>query len=506
MPSQPHVNQHREVELKFLVPAQSRASLVAELARGSASVRRVSLAAMYLDTPDRRLAAAGIAWRLRREGRRWVQTLKAAGRHLAERFEHEVVRPDARADATAHAGTPVGDRLMTVLRAAQREGLEVGVRYRTEVRRTVRRIRARGAVVEIAFDEGRLLAQAATALIREIEFELVAGDAAPMLALAERWRHRHQLVYDPHSKAERGDRLADGSPFPSVRKGGRPAFRAGVPVTEAFGAVLDECLAQISRNAIGVVQGDPGLRVEHVHQLRVGIRRLRSAVRCFEGWVPEPAPWLVDDLRALFAALGQVRDSDVLGRGVAAELLKAGAPPATRPSAGPAMPSPSKIVADDAAQRVLLGWMAWRLNLAASATADGKVDSGNDSFGGDAAKRLRRWHRRIVRDWRDFGALDEARLHALRKRVKRQRYAVEFFAAMLRPRAVERYLTALARVQECMGELNDLVVARASYQAMAQADPAAWFALGWISARLEAIRAAAERELGALADVEPPSH
>jgi len=59
-----------EVELKFLVPTVARVNLATEMARSSATLDRLSLAAMYLDTDDRRLAREGIAWRLRREGRR----------------------------------------------------------------------------------------------------------------------------------------------------------------------------------------------------------------------------------------------------------------------------------------------------------------------------------------------------------------------------------------------------------------------------------------------------
>lgn len=120
--------------------------------------------------------------------------------------------------------------------------------------------------------------------IREIEFVLVSGSVVAMLGLAERWRRRFGLLYDPRSKAERGDRLADGERFPRVHKSARPAYSDDATAVEAFAAVLDECLAQVSRNAIGLIVGDPQQRVEHVHQLRVGIRRLRSALRSFEGW------------------------------------------------------------------------------------------------------------------------------------------------------------------------------------------------------------------------------
>jgi len=532
-----------EIELKFLVPAGSRPALVAEMARGSASLERRTLAAMYLDTADRRLARAGIAWRLRREGRRWVQTLKAGGTNPLERFEHEVIRPDTSFDADAHAGTEAGDRLRAILDEAHDEGVDVGVRFRTEVRRTARRIRTRGAVVEVAFDEGRLLAGEARQRIREIEFELVSGSAGAMLALAERWRKRFGLIYDPRSKAERGDRLAEGSPFPKVRKARRPEYGEDATAIEALGAVLDECLAQIAHNAIGLLEGSPDRRVAHVHQMRVGIRRLRSALRSFEGWAPAPPEDLVDELRSLFATLGESRDSDVLDAGVAAQLARAGAPPMAVPAGEPG-PDPVAAVRDAAVQRLLLAWIAWRTSLAErpgpeparqasdagrpapaavpesevvepgpstpSSSADAQADLAVDE---DSAKdfhrrlqrRLRRWHRRIADDARIFDQLDEERVHSLRKRIKRQRYAVEFFAPVLRRRRTDRYLAPLTAAQERMGELNDLFVARARYRQLVASDPAAWFALGWLAARIAEIRALAGSELARLAKAEPPT-
>jgi len=422
------------------------------------------------------------------------------------------------------------------------------VRFQTQVRRTARRVRTRGAVVEVAFDEGRLLAAGPTLRIREIEFELMSGSASAMLALAERWRKRFGLIYDPRSKAERGDRLAQGSPSPPVRKAARPDYSDEATAVEAFGIVLDECIAQITRNAVGLVEGESAQRVEHVHQLRVGIRRLRSALRSFEGWAPSPAAELVDGLRSLFATLGMSRDSDVLDSGVAAELVRAGAPSLTL-SVGAAGQDPVDAARAASTQRMFLAWIAWRAALgeaaatpvdagmgesqgeqpsaaeaaapaeaathqsgvqgpdevahAAPAAAPARDDA--PTFHGNVRRRVRRWHARIVADWKAFDVLDEADLHALRKRIKRQRYAVEFFAPLLRRRKLERYLNALASIQHRMGELNDLFVARAQYQPQVAADPVAWFALGWLAAGIAELRALAKPELGRLAQVDPPS-
>lgn len=532
------VKNQLEIELRFLVPHHARAGIAAELERGAATLDRTTLTSMYIDTNDRRLARAGMTWRLRREARRWIQTLTSVGSNALERFTHEAIRPDASPDASEHAGTPLGSQLAGLLRRARAEGLEPRVRFRTEVRRTARRIRTRGAVVEVAFDEGRIVSADSSQRIREIEIELISGSPMAMLALAERWRERFGLIYDPRSKAERGDRLADGVPFPPLRKGSRPSYTRDATAIEAFGLVVDECLAHITRNAIGLVEGDPGQRVEHVHQVRVGIRRLRSALRSFQGWVPTPPEALVEGLRSLFATLGKSRDSDVLASGVLAELGKAGAPPLSLPP-GPSGPDPAGALKATDAQHTLLAWIAWRAALVPASADAAKVPEARPSapvaaaptevapsavssdrhvseigapssddpraFHRSVSRRLRRWHARIVADWKAFDDLDDEGLHALRKRIKRQRYAVEFFAPVLRRRQVDRYLEGLAAIQERMGALNDVFVARALYQSLSTPDPAVWFALGWLAARIAELRALAKPELAKLAKADPPA-
>jgi CHAD domain-containing protein len=139
-----------------------------------------------------------------------------------------------------------------------------------------------------------------------------------------------------------------------------------------------------------------------------------------------------------------------------------------------------------------------------AAPAPGPAESAS-VFHREIARRLRRWHRRISEQWREFDSLDEAALHDLRKRIKRQRYAVEFFAPVLPRKSVTRYLEPLTAIQERMGELNDLFVARSHYQALVETDPAAWFALGWLAARLAEVRAAAKPALRELARAAPPA-
>ena len=195
-----------ETELKFQIPAAARAALRAEVeAAGGQPLR---LQARYFDTAERALAAAGMALRLRREGERWVQTLKGRGDGVMQRLEHEVVLDGSeppRLDLSRHDGTPAGAALRRALGDAVPQPT-----FETDVHRTVLRLQQADALIELALDEGALRAGAAVAELCELEYELLQGPVPALLALAGEGVLRHGLWLDVRSKAERGERLARG--------------------------------------------------------------------------------------------------------------------------------------------------------------------------------------------------------------------------------------------------------------------------------------------------------
>jgi inorganic triphosphatase YgiF len=77
-----------EIELKFIVPSSRRKALLRALK--SQPCRTQRLQSIYYDTADDRLQVHGQSVRLRKEGRRWVQTAKAATHDLFCRLEHNV--------------------------------------------------------------------------------------------------------------------------------------------------------------------------------------------------------------------------------------------------------------------------------------------------------------------------------------------------------------------------------------------------------------------------------
>jgi inorganic triphosphatase YgiF len=502
-----------EIELKFQVPGAARHEVEAAVAKGGA--RRTHLQAIYFDTPDGRLAAAGLALRLRKEGRRWVQTLKATGPNAMQRFEHEValigamsVPPGAvpGADPLRHAGTPPGDRLAAVLAAAPGDAgpHRLAALCATDIWRRTRTLRAPGGSVELAFDSGEIVAGDRRWPVCELEIELVGGRPHAVIDVARRWVRRHALWLDVRSKAERGDLLARDITAGAAVKAAAVRLTTEMSADSALLTVVANCLQQILPNASEVADGS--CRDEHVHQLRVGLRRLRSALRFFEGWSTRIDPSWDARLAALFRQLGVARDRDALAASLLPALREAGAPLFELPPAPPG-PTPTELLRTTEASLILLDLLASQLDAPEASTSQPTVASAGEiappSLDALAADRLQRWHRRIVRAAKAYGALDDAARHLLRKRVKRLRYAAEFSASLFKGVAVARYLARLAPLQDSLGRYNDLCVGLATYRAAVGDDPRAWFAIGWLTARREVLLAESAAALKDFARCEP---
>jgi inorganic triphosphatase YgiF len=366
-----------EQELKLHVPMASRAGVERELKQAGAE--RLSLHAMYFDTPGRELARARVAIRLRREGRNWVQTLKMPGANAITRVEMNHPRPGPILDLSVYAGTEVQDALASI------KG-QLGLRYETDVVRLLRKTRTRYGTVEIAYDSGVLRAGELELPICEMEFELMSGRPAAIFAATRGWQARYGLVLDPRSKSERGDALAQLAHTlaqPDLDEHARAAAiaqfwgpRYARPVrlasdmtpAQALGVTAGECLDQIARNAAMLAEVDTlnlysAGQPEHVHQLRVGMRRLRSAWRLFRGWAQLPPQDLQDSLRAHFAHFGANRDQDVLQESIIPALVKAGMPTFPIPSEQ-APPETAQVnAASTAFQAWLLDMLEWSLDV-----------------------------------------------------------------------------------------------------------------------------------------------
>jgi triphosphatase len=555
-----------EVELKFQVPMASRAALRRAVATRTA--QRTRLQALYADTADDHLAGAGLALRLRKEGRVWVQTLKGRGDGLMQRLEHEVPLPAQRGepalDPERHAGTPVGEQLQRVLlnAAPDQEPAVLVPLYRTDIQRLHRTLSHGGARIELALDEGWILAGSQRLPVFEIEFELKSGPPAALVALAQRWVARFGLVWDVRTKSERGFRLARGlRHVPAVRApavvwpraprrrhgGGKKAHLRGqvavvghATTAQAWSALLLSALTQVLPNAAELACEQPmaaagdgddlqqsrGAAASHLHQLRVGLRRLRTVLDLCAAWGPDKAAaqMLQVAWREPFTQLGAARDGDVLGGGLWPEIQSAGGSKAApqlpvAPQVDPALATtdPADLVRQPGFSLLLLQSLALSLPVDAAAPADAPEDARHVSaLPPEAARVLRRCWRQVRRDADRFDDLALEQQHRTRRRLKRLRYLLEGLlslpGALPWPRAeLRRWHRRLCRALDALGRYNDLCMADLALATATSApvdgsaiDSGAWFARGWLSVQRPLAQAAAARRLHRLVQTPAP--
>jgi inorganic triphosphatase YgiF len=440
----------REVELKLrlekaAVPRLRKA--VAALAMVEAPRRR-TLRSTYFDTPDCALFAAGWRLRVRQQGRHHVQTLKSEAGGLAGRVELEsaVSGPMPEPERFEAAATALPDALS----AGPLEPL-----FTTEIRRTAWLVRHGGTLVEIALDTGQVRAGERTEDLCELELELKQGSADALYSLALVLLETVPFRLEARAKSDRGFALRDGAAADAVRAL-PPPVSAGMPATAAFRAIAESCLLHAVANQEGALAGV----AEGVHQLRVALRRLRSAFGLFRTVLPAGADAMAAEVKWLAGELGPARDFDVFTGAVLAPLGE-------RP--GAALDDFARVVETcrvDAharlraalrsprATRLFLQLGQWLVTPWPDRADDPPVTAFADAALAKRAKKLRKAARNLEQ-------LSVPELHRVRILGKRLRYAVEFFRDLYRAKPVRRHLAALARLQDVLGVLNDSEVGTA---------------------------------------------
>jgi inorganic triphosphatase YgiF len=497
----------REVELKLRIPPGAAGRLLRDPALRPLKRKRATtqtLLSVYFDTPQLDLAREGIALRLRRERSRWVQTVKGAadaqsGGGLAVRAEHEwpldVADGQPRIDFTKLAATPFAG----AIEKAVRSGLAPAIV--TEFKRSeVPLAFADGTTATLCVDVGEVRARRGRARsafrepIAEVELELGRGSATRLFELAGSLTDRFALETETRSKLERGVALL-------VPREARPAHAEPIVLAEASTAadavasILRSGLRQVEANAAGVLRDDDP---EWIHQMRVGIRRLRSALAMLRKR-SQPQP-LGKELRWLARALGPARDLDVL----LLEILPAAKAAARRArdralaasiddAAGRARERLQRARADARAavgsrrfQRLLLASGALASALASPAdTARIRAAALSDPAPVFAAALLHRRHRKLVRAADDIATLSAKQRHAARIAAKKLRYTTEAFGSLFPGKRLRSYRKALVRLQEVLGMLNDTAVGVARVEELVGSSAARAFA-AWSSAKAEA--------------------
>ena len=495
-----------EVELKLALPPQQATRFIKLMARRRIPAVEQALLTRYYDTPDFALSEQGIALRVRRVGRRWLQTLKTEGERsggLSRRAEYEVASGGSTLDwsrfpAEAQAWVP---------QALRAQLIPV---FETDFTRTSWLLAGEhGTAIEVALDIGEVRVPkrkggaAQSQPLCEIELELKSGQPDALFALALDWATQLDFLPLDISKAERGVRLAhqmSAEPVKSVPQVLDQTFS----VEAGFAAICQACLTQFQANLPGVLDADD---IEYVHQARVALRRLRAALRLFRRVCDVP-PDLLQSLRALVAALGPARDWDVLcSEWVPA--VGAHCPDAADWQRGLDVWQAQRAEARASMRTTLLqahpgAWLlafqrwllqrGWRRRPEGGAAPEAQRFVQLSPLAPWARQALHKGRRQVLRGAEAFAGMDAEQRHRLRIAIKRQRYAVEFFQGLIGGRRLARAQTALRNAQDSLGRSNDAQVANHLLDTTpASAQAAAMFVRGWLAA-LQAEAAPRENE------------
>lgn len=480
-----------EIELKFVVDEPAARHLRArvralKLADGAPRTR--TLRSVYLDTPERALKRAGIALRIRRDGRRWVQTVKAAGAlhgGLSQVGELESPAPGGRVSLQAIPNPLVRDKVLECV-----DGQPLQPVCETVIRRTkIGLAPADGTRAELAIDVGEIVADGRSADLREAEIELIEGGPRGLFDIAQALLPGGGWHFSRLSKGARGYLLAEEGriePLPAPRNAETVALDPAQTTEQAARDVLRECFDQIATNIAVVRAADDA---EGPHQLRIGLRRLRSAFSIFSSVLACPEmERLRDETRWLGQEVGRLRDIEVVlndivmreARAHPEEVGLSALADSLTPQAAELRARVRETLAGDRVQSLLLdlarftetrGWLlphdfGQTERLARPVTA----------FAGHAINR--RW-KKVVRRAEDLATLDTEARHELRKELKKLRYAVEFLAPLYPAKRVRPFVKRLKKLQTVFGELNDAATVKAMFAGPGVGDEAR--AVGWIT-------------------------
>lgn len=509
-----------ETELKLAITPEAvarlaRHPLLRALRRGPS--RKTRLTSTYYDTDDLDLAKAGVALRLRRDGRAWLQTVKGRAEKgsaggMTTRTEFEWPVPSFRLDPLRFATTP----FRRALGKAEKRGLEA--QFTTEfMRTTIPLAFADSTMALLCIDTGDVHADVdgkrTHAPIQEIELELEAGDATRLYELAYALAADVPLALEPFTKAERGYALRHPRVAEPLRADDAPLGQ-DASAAVGFAAIIRACLAQIEGNAAGVLtQDDP----EWLHQMRIGVRRLRACLAlAAKSMAPTRIEPLRVELRWLAHALGTARDNDVF----TLETLPAFTAAVGRSSNAGALKPALRALATQAAARRDEARVAARAGvgsarflrlvlaaaaLAASPTIGSPAPAALAARARDVARPLlKRRHRALLALGSDLAHAAPETRHAARLAGKKLRYATEFFAPLFAKKRTRAYRRALTALQEELGAWNDAAVAARLAGELAGAEsPAAAAFSGWAAAQGSARSAALDAAWAAFARAKP---
>ena len=420
------------------------------------------LVSTYYDTPDLTLKRRGLSLRVREQGGRFIQTVKAGDPSSLDVLKHgewEDELPEGCPDPHA---TQSGEHLP--------DGIAGDLQpfFATDVTRTTFEIEPTPETrIEAAIDQGeiRVAGDGGTEPISEIELELKSGDAAALYDVALQLLDVAPIRIEPRSKSERGYQLGDeAETAPPVVHGEPIALDPAMTVEAALQEIGRACLAHLLHNEAAALAMNP----EGIHQMRVAVRRIRSALSAFKGLLPaEDRRRISAELAWLVDILGRARNLDVFSNEL---LLPARAELSHKTGIDDlaAALGKERSAAYQRVERAILSkrHAAGMLRLSHWFEARGWRERRGERSPlltapiGDLAPHLldRRW-REFRRRSHRFDRLTARQRHKLRIAGKKLRYTMELLESLFDQDDLQHFMKRLKRLQDDLGYANDVRVA-----------------------------------------------
>jgi inorganic triphosphatase YgiF len=452
-----------ETELKLRIASEQLARLKRHaLLKAHQTTRPATrrLYNIYYDTPKLELHKSGMALRLRRTGRQWLQTLKGggsikAGMHQRNEWEVPVSGPALDFSLLAELGGPQAAEWDEHLPKALRKKLQPV--FVTDFSRSSRMLLWQGAQIELCMDHGAVSTEQHSTPVCELELELKSGQPQQLFELALEILEIVPFELEVVSKAEQGYRLLTGYTSKPV-KGAVPLFGKTDTLDEVLQMLIWSCLLHLQSNLRGAMVSDDA---EYLHQMRVALRRLRVVLRMVErNRADEQLAGLSKEVAALCVALGRIREWDVFiaqtvqpmcarmaGHAGLQALLASSK--RQRDACYAALRSP---VQAHELQRLILRFAFW---MNGSYWQQQQIAPQAHDF---ANRRLQKLASRFAQSGQHLDSLDAERLHALRILAKKLRYTADFFSGLYDKQKTKSFLAALSEVQEVLGQINDVAV------------------------------------------------
>ncbi len=412
----------------------------------------------YFDTPKHVLWRNGVSLRVRRAGKKHLQTIKTAREGIAlGRGEWESKIEGNEPDFQAARGTALEPLLSKKTRR------DLDSIFETHIHRTLVPLRSGNSLVELALDQGHVRVGPNTTPLAEVELELKSGSVADLFRAARMVADLVPAKLAVRTKSEQGYALVEDQPINAVRAS-KILLRRKATLSYAFQMIGRSVLHHIAANEPAVLAGKP----DGVHQMRIGVRRLRAAIWVFSKLLRSKQTEVIKrDLKWLAGKLGPVRDLDVFLNTKVHQLAGA-QPPISGFSELTSELVYRRDLAADAAKSAIsspryrllvlnaLEWIEdgrWLKQL--SVRGDQRIQP-------HAVHLFDRRTKKAKRRLKKVRKLNDHDRHELRIAIKKLRYTVYFFESLFvnsaGAKALSHYKRHLRSLQDSLGALNDVAV------------------------------------------------